>query len=572
MPPPPAPGAAVSPTSPTFPTSPTADVLGKLGLPQPIAALARRHWDTVIVGAGHNGLTCAAYLARAGQRVLVLEALDRVGGACTLAEEWPGVRVSPCAYVCGLLHPLVIDELDLVGHGLRWTPAVGGMFVPFEDGSSVQLWNDDAACDAEIARFAPRDLVNWRAMVAVKARLREALRPAGERDLWIGPAPTRAEIDERLGVDEEARQLLFEWSMCEYVERYLTDERLQMAYLGQGVIGTNASPADPGTASIYYHHGSGRMFGMPGTWGYVAGGMGMVSFLLCDVARELGAVVATGVPVGRIIPGEGVELAGGERIHASSVICNADPRVALRLLGSAADAGWRLQVERVPIESVTVKVNMLLRALPDFRSRPGPLGPHHAGQVNTPLSKADWVRTYALAQRGLMPDRVWTELYFQSVYDRSIVPAGRHTLTVFSQYVPHRFAEGSWDSRREEVGDVVVASIARFVSNFPEAIVARTVLGPPDVRAKGGAHGGAHLPGGDPAAVYVGPTIERANAHARRLSVWSSHLPRRERHGDQRPHGRLRGAPGDRLTVVRHQCMAMARLMSSGTSRLTRSS
>lgn len=443
-----------------------------------------------MVGAGHNGLTCAAYLARAGKRVLVLEALERVGGACTLDEPWPGVRVSPCAYVCGLLHPLVIDELNLVGRGLRWTAAAGGMFVPFEDGTSVQLWNDDAACEAEVERFAPRDLAGWKAMVAVKGRLRDALRPPGERDLWIGPAPTREVIEERLGADEEARRLLFDWSMCEYVERYLSDERLQMAYLGQGVIGTNATPADPGTASVYYHHGSGRMFGNPGTWGYVTGGMGTVSFLLCDAAREAGAVVATGVPVAAIHLGDGVELANGERIRAATVICNADPRVALGLLGASADAAWRRQVEDVPIESVTVKVNLLLAALPNFRARPGTLEPHHTGQINTPLTKNEWLRTYAEAKAGRMPDRVWTELYLQTVYDRSIAPPDRHTLTVFSQYVPHRFADGTWESRREEVGDVVVATLARFTSNLPEAIVGRQVLGPPDVQRAVGLTGG----------------------------------------------------------------------------------
>ena len=287
-----------------------------------------------MVGAGHNGLACAAYLARAGKRVLVLESRERIGGACTVEEAFPGVRMSPCAYLAGLLHPLVIEELDLPARGFEWTPAVNGLFVPFLDGQSIQLWDDDAKCDAEIARFAPRDLKGFQAMCAVIRRLRDALRPPGERDLWIGDAPTREQIEERLGKDAEAKSVLFDWSMAEFVEHFLDDEQLQVAYLGQGVIGTNASPFDKGTASVRFHHGSGRLGGMPGMWGYVKGGMGMVSFYLCDAAREAGAVVAAGVAVARILPGEGVLLEGGERILAPVV-------------GDAAAAGgrggWRVE-------------------------------------------------------------------------------------------------------------------------------------------------------------------------------------------------------------------------------------
>src|ERR1700679_3003430 len=170
-------------------TSPTAAVLGKVGLPAPIRELASRSWDAIVAGAGHNGLTCAAYLARAGKRVLVLESRPRIGGACTIEEPWPGVRMSPCAYLAGLLHPLVVEELALAARGFHWTPASNGLFGPFLDGSSVQLWDDDDACEAEIRRFAPRDVNGWKAMTAVVKRLRDALRPAGERDLWIGDAP-----------------------------------------------------------------------------------------------------------------------------------------------------------------------------------------------------------------------------------------------------------------------------------------------------------------------------------------------------------------------------------------------
>nr|MBA3522639.1 NAD(P)/FAD-dependent oxidoreductase [Gemmatimonadales bacterium] len=397
--------------------SPTAAVLGRIGLPEPVSALAARRWDVVVVGAGHNGLACAAYLARAGRRVLVLEARQQVGGACTLEEPWPGVRMSPCAYVCGLLHPLVIRELDLPGHGFRWTPATGGLFVPFEDGSSIQLWNDDERCEVEIRRFAPHDLHGWRAMQAVKRRVRDALRPEGEGDIWIGPSPSREEIEHRLSGDPEACGLLFEWSMVELVERYLSDERMQLAYLGQGVIGTNASPHHPGTASIYYHHASGRMEGQAGTWGYVEGGMGMVSFILCDVAKEAGAVVAAGAPVARIVPGEGVELVSGERIQAAQVVSNADPQVTLALLDGQADEAWEARVREIPIEGVTVKVNMTLSELPNFTARPGTREPHHTGQVNTPLTKDEWRGHHQMANVGELPPRVWAELYLQTVFD-----------------------------------------------------------------------------------------------------------------------------------------------------------
>ena len=466
------------------------EMLGLVGLPASISELAAQSWDALIVGAGHNGLTCAAYLARAGKRVLVLESRERIGGACTIEEPWPGVRMSPCAYLAGLLHPLVIEELNLPALGYCWTPASNGLFVPFEDGSSVQLYDDDEQCEAELARFSPCDIEGWRTMSDVIRRLRDALRPPDEHDLWIGEAPTREQLEERLGNDDEARALLFDWSMAEFVERYLSDERLQIAYLGQGVIGANASPFDVGTASIRFHHSSGRLGGLPGTWGYVAGGMGMVSFFLADAAQDAGAVIAAGVSVAQIQPGEGVLLEGGERIQAPVVISNADPRTTLRLLGNGTDPAWRAHVESIPIEGCTLKLNVWLRELPNFRARPGTCQPHHFGQINTPLTKPEWKASFAAARQGQLPDHLWTELYFQSVHDRSVAPQGTHTMSVFSQYVPYKFRDGAWDKHRKDVKHRAFEALARFCSNIPEAVIDAQVLGPPDIEQKVGLTGG----------------------------------------------------------------------------------
>jgi phytoene dehydrogenase-like protein len=464
--------------------------LGCIGLPEPVSTLAARRWDAIVVGAGHNGLTCAAYLARAGKAVLVVEARDRVGGACTLEDAWPGYRVSPCAYLCGLLHPVVIRELELPAHGFQWTPADAGLFVPFEDGESIQFWEDDERCEAEIRRIAPGDVAGWRALGALKSRMRARLRPDSGDDVWLGPAPSREDLEARLGDDPDAHALLFEWSMAEYLAHFLDSERLRMALLGQGVIGTRASPFDPGTASIHFHHSCGCMQGMPGAWGYVRGGMGMVSFILCDVARELGARVATGLRVSRILPGEGVELVGGERIHAPIVISNADPATTAGLLGERADAEWKATIDAIPMTGCTVKVNLAMSELPDFRARPGTREPHHLGQVNTPLLPDQWRSSFQEAESGRLPGRLWTELYFQTAHDPGIAPPGRHLVSVFAQYVPYGFAEGTWDTRRAEVGERVVQTLADYCSNLPDSVIDLQVLGPPDIEERVGLSGG----------------------------------------------------------------------------------
>ncbi|MEM1007528.1 MAG: NAD(P)/FAD-dependent oxidoreductase [Myxococcota bacterium] len=463
----------------------------------PISTLQRQPWDVIIVGAGHNGLTCASYLSQAGLRVLVLEALPRVGGACTLEEIWPGYLVSPCAYLAGLLHQSVIDELKMKSYGFRWTPADTGLFVPLNEQEAVQFWDDDARCHRELGRICAQDIPGYEAMYDAMDRLRDALRPDDENDLWLDVEPSREKILERLRGDEEAQAILFDWSMVEMTSHFLSDARLQSALLGQGVIGTYASPFDPGTASIHFHHYCGRMGGIPGAWGYVEGGMGMVSFLLCDIAKDAGATVVTDAPVAEILPEEGVRLSSGERIHAPVVISNADPRRTLSMLEKEATPAWRQQVEALPQEGCTLKVTVVLNEMPNFLARPGLFEPHHQGQINTPLTHEQWKVGFAKAQQGLIPDMMWTELYFQTAYDKHVAPEGKHIMSVFAQYVPTTPASGSWEApseawetQKRHAAQVALDSIGRFCSNLPEAIDQFDISTPHDIQQRVGLTGG----------------------------------------------------------------------------------
>lgn len=472
-------------------SSPTNLRMGQFPDGPKVSELAAITWDAIIIGAGHNGLTTAAYLAKAGLRVLVLEARQRIGGACTIAEPFPGYKMGPCAYLAGLLHPSVIEELQLVKRGFHWTPAIAGMFVPFKDGKSIQFWDDDDRCDEEIRRFAPQDLTGFQALAKLKARVRDRLRPAGPDDIWLDPAPTREKIENRLGNDPLAFKMLFEWSMADMLDHFLTNDQLRYALLGQGVIGTNASPLDKGTAAVHFHHASGRMQGMPGQWGYVRGGMGMVSFLIADSAIEVGACIRTGLPVAEIMPGEGVRLQCGTRMQSKVVVCNADPNVALKLLGNHAEGNWARKVQGVPMKGCTVKLNVALRELPNFKSRPGVHENHHMGQVNTPLTHQEWQSSFNTMRAGELPENIWTELYFQTAHDPSVAPPGRHTMSVFAQYVPFEFANGkNWDQMRDQVRDRVINTISQFCSNIPDAIEHIQVLGPPDIEREVGLTGG----------------------------------------------------------------------------------
>ena len=315
--------------------NPVAEKLGELGCRRPVADLAARDWDAVVVGGGHNGLAAAAYLARAGKSVLVLERRERVGGAATLERPFSDERyiVSPCAYVAGLLDPLVISELGLHERGISITIADPALFIPFDDGTAFVDWRDQERTVAGMRDLgiSEADIQGYHDYNERFDRCRRLLRK-GERDTWVGDSPDRAEIEELLGGERELIDILFEASIAEVLDDCVSDQRIKDALYGQGLIAAWGGPRTPGTAAIHLMHHMGELDDAPGAWGYVQGGLGMISFAIADAALEAGAEIACGVPVAAIRPGEGVELEDGTMIRARTVVSNADPKVALRLL------------------------------------------------------------------------------------------------------------------------------------------------------------------------------------------------------------------------------------------------
>ncbi|MBV9410474.1 MAG: NAD(P)/FAD-dependent oxidoreductase, partial [Acidimicrobiia bacterium] len=321
-----------------------------------------------MVGAGHNGLTAAAYLARAGLDVLVLERRDRVGGACTLETPFDDERwiVSPCAYVVGLLDQLIVDELDLRRHGYRVHPVDPHLWCPFEDGTALTMWHDDRRTAESVKAIAPNDVDGFFAYSDLFGRIRRALRQ-GTRDAWVGDAPGRDDIEALLQHDEELIGIVFDAAIADVVERHVKDERLRTSLHGQGCIGTNAGPRDKGTAAVHLMHAMGTLEAVPGAWGYVHGGMGRVSLALAEAATEAGVDIRTDAPVAAIRPQDGVVLEGGDVIHATTVISNADPKRTLALLEKGdVPTDFKQRVDEWKSDSPVLKINCALSRLPRF--------------------------------------------------------------------------------------------------------------------------------------------------------------------------------------------------------------
>ncbi|HZU78127.1 MAG TPA: NAD(P)/FAD-dependent oxidoreductase, partial [Dehalococcoidia bacterium] len=447
-----------------------------------------RSWDAVIIGAGHNGLTCAAYLARAGMSVAVLEARSRAGGACTLDRPFSDTRfvISPCAYLVGLLHQRVVDELELRRHGYAVQVVDPHLWCPFPDGSSLTLWEDSERNRSTIASLSPGDVDGYLRYESLFRRIRRALRDP-RHDTWLGDAPDRERITALLGEDDELAGILFEESIASVVERHVGDERLRTALHGQGLIGTWAGPRDAGTAAVHAMHSMGTIEGVAGAWGYVTGGMGAVSAALLRAAGEAGALVALNAAVAEVDDGC-VRLVGGDRVSARHIVCNADPGTLLRLCGERAPSAFVQRLRSWRMQGPVLKVNCALRRLPRFTAAPDGVAPHRA--MVTIASSLDSTQAAYERSRAGEPSPGWAELYFHTAYDGSVAPEGMHTMSVFAQYAPYSLAVGSWPERRDAAADAVLDEVARCAPDVRECIVERQVLAPPDIEAQTGLSGG----------------------------------------------------------------------------------
>ena len=394
--------------------------------------------------------------------------------------------ISPCAYVVGLLHPRVVFELALRRHGYRVQLIDPHLWCPFEDGTSLRLWDSADKNREEVARVSPRDVDGYLRYERVFARIRRYVRVPGH-DLWLREAPDRGQLEAALHDHRDLIDVLLRDSIAAVIERHVSDERLRTALHGQGLIGTWAGPRDPGTASIHALHSMGTIEGRGGAWGYVEGGMGMVSLALAAAAREAGAVIAENTRVAAIEE-QAVRLEDGTRLHARAVVSNADPMTTLDLCGDIAPRSFGERVASWRMEGPVIKLNCALRRLPAFTAARPDEHPERA-MVTIARSIDETQVAYERSRRGV-PSPVWAELYFQSAYDSTVAPPGRHVMSVFAQYAPYRLVGHTWDDVRETVADAVITEIERFAPDIADCIEYRQVLTPPDIEREVGLRGG----------------------------------------------------------------------------------
>lgn len=459
-------------------------------------------YDTIVIGGGHNGLVCAAYLARAGQDVLVLEKRHVLGGAAVSEEIHPGFTYSVCSYVVSLLRPHIIRDLELSRHGLQLIP-LDSTFTPLPDGDSLTRLADAEFNRREIARFSPRDAEAYIEFGHAMTELGRFSKPILDRS---PPDPTSLnpwQVMELLKLGRDLGQLgdeervlhakMFTMSAVDFLDRWFESETLKAAMSISGIIGTFLGVRSPGTAYVLLHHYMGEIDGAFRSWGICRGGNGAASLAIASAAEAHGAEIRTEAGVAKIDCQGGsahrVVLENGDELQARRVVSALDPhRTFLNLVGSEElPDDFVTQIRRFKMRGSSGKVNLALDRLPEFSARPGN-GPHLRGDITIAPGLDYLERAYDDAKYGAFSRQPFMDIVIPSILDPSVAPPGKHVMSIFVQYAPYHLKEGpaDWPNQREAFGDAVIDTLAEYVPGLRDIILHRQVLTPWDLEQEFG--------------------------------------------------------------------------------------
>jgi phytoene dehydrogenase-like protein len=454
-----------------------------------------RSYDAIVIGGGHNGLVNAAYLARGGRRVLVLEKREVVGGAAVTEEVYPGFKFSVYSYVVSLLRPEIIRDLDLPGHGLHILP-LESTLTPMLNGDYLAAWSDHDQTRRELCRHSPRDAEAYDVYGRLMHHMAQAVRPILG---MVPPDPTSLSPGDLLGLLRlgghfrslgaekfHALHKLMTMSAADFLDEWFETDVLKATKSASGIIGTFLGPRSPGTAYVLLHHYMGEIDGVFRAWGFAKGGTGSVSEAIAAAARRFGAEIRTDAAVARVVVKNGravgVALENGEEIRARVVVSGLDPRRTFLELVEAKELPGELveAITRFKFRGSSGKVNLVLGELPSFTCMPGN-GPHLRGAISISPSLEYVERAYDDAKYGEFSRQPYLDIVIPSMIDPGMAPPGKHVMSIFVQYAPYRLNGGWTDARREAFGDAVIDALARFAPNIRSAIEHRQVITPADI-------------------------------------------------------------------------------------------
>src|SRR5216684_4049540 len=458
-------------------------------------------YDAIVIGGGHNGLTAAAYLARAGRKVLVLERRHLLGGAAVTEEVFLGFTFSVCSYVVSLLRPEIIRELDLPRHGLEILP-LDGTFTPMPNGDYLWRVNDHARTRREIARHSRLDAEAYdeygKAMIEMAHFVKPIMSMTPPDPTSLNPKSLADLLFlgrrfQRLRAEDKYNQVqLMTMSAVDFLDQWFETDVLKATMSASGIIGTFLGVRSPGTAYVLLHHYMGEIDGAFRSWGLSRGGTGAISNAIADAAREAGAEIRTEAPIAKIIlkngQAKGVVLENGDEIRADIISSSVDPRLTfIKMVGAEhLPEDFVEDINRYKFRGSSGKVNLALDALPDFKCKPGP-GPHLRGAVSISPSVEYMERAYDDAKYGDFSRRPYVDIVIPSLTDPSVAPPGKHVMSCFVQYAPYKLRPGlNWDDQKEAFGDTVVNTIAEHAPNIKDIILHRQVITPLDLEREWG--------------------------------------------------------------------------------------